>query len=148
MKNLIKLSMTALISFSLFGCPVMTDPTLSPIGNWENTIKNTDGSSVMTTVEIKETKIKSKNAYEANLKGFTAKIDSKIEGKESDTLKLTNNTITVSGTMYEDSSSLTITDVDSATDSITTNSTFNISKDGKFLTLQPSNIKFKRKDSK
>ncbi|MFN8671628.1 MAG: hypothetical protein U0457_06025 [Candidatus Sericytochromatia bacterium] len=144
MKNLLKLSATALLSLSLFACPMMNEPELSPVGSWENSIKNNDGSTVVTTLDVTETKIK-KPQYDGQ-KGFSAKMQSKIEGKESDTLKLTNSEINVSGTMYE--SNLTITDVDSATDSINTSSRLTLSKDGKYLTLQPGDIKFKRKNSK
>lgn len=146
MKKLLKLSFTALLSINLFACNIFAlDPELTAVGNWENTIKNTDGASVVTSVLITETKLKDKN-ISANIKGFSAKIDSKVDGTESDTLKLVTKSINVSGTM--DSGNLTITDVDSDIDSISTSSRFYLSKDGKYLTLQPGDIKFRRKESK
>lgn len=146
MKKLLKLSFTALLSINLFACNIFAlEPELTAVGNWENTIKNTDGASVVTSVLITETKLKDKN-ISANIKGFSAKIDSKVDGTESDTLKLVTKSINVSGTM--DSGNLTITDVDSDTDSISTSSRFYLSKDGKYLTLQPGDIKFRRKESK
>jgi hypothetical protein len=101
-------------------------------GTWENTIKNTDGSSVVTTLEIKEAE-----------ETFTATMNARIIGNESETLKLLTSSIKLSGVIND--KILTITDTESDSDTSSIYSRLVVSKDGSLITMSPGEIKFHKK---
>lgn len=151
MKNtFLKISTLVIFLSGLTGCEfsnLIVKPEPNVKGIWENNIKNSDGSSVLTTLEIKDFKkvVEQKYGnYKEEYYTYSANLNSKLNGNQSDNLKLTTNNINISGVMNNDSY-LQITDVESENESITTRSGFNLSKDGNYLTLVPGDIKFRRK---
>ncbi len=149
MKNtFLKISTLVLFSFSLNACDLTNFAkvqAMSVKGTWENNIKNSDGSSIITTLEIKDVKEVNDINNHSYMQQYTysASLDSKLNGNQSETLKITTNKINISGTIINNN--LNITDVESEIESITTDSRFILSKDGNYLTLIPSDTKFKRK---
>lgn len=134
-------------TFVLSGCQsqLILNPQINDIssivsGNWENTLKKSDGSGVNTELEIKEIENSKTDKYK---KTFSAIMSSNLIGNESETLKLTTKNINISGLL--EGQTLRITDIESESDSIKANSYFTVSEDGKFLTLNPGEVKFHKK---
>jgi hypothetical protein len=133
MKNFIlKFLIFTSFIFSLAACGALP-PGAGASGTWENTIKNTDGSTVITTLEIKEA-----------LDTFTGTMSAKVIGSESATLKLTTADLKLSGGI--NGKTLTITDIESDSDITKTYSRLDVSKDGNLITLSPGEVKFRKKD--
>ena len=146
MKNfLIKTTTAIVFSLNISACDLFTMPIVNDkniTGVWENTLKSSDSSSIITTLEVKDfKKVKESNYYETYT--YSANLKSKLDGTPSDNVKLTTTDINISGEMRDNTAS--ITDVESEVESITTNSRFELSKDRTYLTLMPGNIKFKKK---
>ena len=142
-KTLLKLSTATLFLVNLTACnffgPVLPEKSIA--GTWENVLQYDKESKVTTTLEIEELKVKTMNEKE---KLFNATMKSKLDGKESDTLKLKDSEIKLSGSFQGDV--LDVTDVESNSDNITSRSRFVLSKDGKLLTLSPGEVKFRKKE--
>lgn len=147
-KNILKITVFTLISFTFTACEfnsIIKPEVIDISGAWENNIKNSDGSGVTTTLDIRDVKFVSEgnNNYKDEYYTYSASLNSKLTGNQSETLKITTDKINISGTIR--GSDLIITDVESESESITTESRLILSKDKNYLTLIPSDIKFKRK---
>lgn len=144
----IKITISTLISTVFTACDFQNIPkpvTNDISGSWENSIKNSDGSGVTTTLDITNIKFVSEGNqnYRDDYYTYSASLNSKLTGNTSETLKISTDKINISGTIRNEE--LRITDVESESESITTDSRFILSKDKNYLTLVPSDIKFKRK---
>ncbi len=135
MKNIVfKLLIVSIFITSLFGCQTPIIAKITNDGIWENTIKNSDGTPVLTTLEISQKE-----------KFFSGVMTIEVKGEESETLKIPTKKINFSGNVINDGKKLVITDIESDISSYKESSSFEISENGKFLTLHPGEIKFKRK---
>lgn len=146
MKNfLIKTTTAIIFSLNISACDLFNMAAINEKninGVWENTLKSSDNSSILTTLEIKDfKKVKESNYYETYT--YSANLKSKLDGTPSDNVKLTTTDINISGEMRDNTAY--ITDVESEVESITTSSKFELSKDHTYLTLIPGNVKFKKK---
>lgn len=147
-KNILKITVLTLITFAFTACEFnnIINPGIVDIsGAWENSIKNSDGAGVITTLDIKDIKFVSEgnNNYKDEYYTYSASLNTKLTGNQSETLKITTDKINISGTIR--GNDLAITDVESESESITTASRLILSKDKNYLTLIPSDIKFRRK---
>ena len=123
LNNILKGSLVTFISFYLFACSQNVAS-----GVWENTVKNTDGSSVVTTLAINETQ-----------DNFTGSMTSLASGTQTNT----NNKIDFSG--YKSSNVLVIEQLSNTTDPYFKKSTLTVSEDGKTMVLAPSGLVFNKK---
>lgn len=101
-------------------------------GTWENVLKDTNGSTITTTLQIAE-----------NFDNFSGKMITKVDGQESDALKLPSKDLDFSG--YVSGKILVIEHVNNTNDPYFKKSTFTVSDDGNSLTLSPSGLIFNKK---
>jgi len=129
MKNIfIKIFTITVIALSIFSCS-----TISPSGKWEVVQKADDTSKIVTTtLNINE-----------SFDEFSGSMSIKVDGDTSNTLGVDKTSINFSG--YITGSILVINKVDDIPDSILKGSTLTLSEDGKYLTLSPKGIIFKKK---
>lgn len=139
MKNIsFKFLILNFLVLSTVGCPNPNGPNFSVAGTWQNTIKNSDNSTVTTNLNVTD---KSEN--------FDATMTIVLKGSESETLKLPTKEIKFSGKINRPARKLVITDIQSDNgSSYTESSSFDVSDTGEFLTLNPGNIKFKKSENK
>ncbi len=139
MKNIsFKFLILNFLVLSTVGCPNPSGPNFSVAGIWQNTIKNSDNSTVTTNLNVTD---KSEN--------FDATMTIVLKGSESETLKLPTKEIKFSGKISRPTRKLIITDIQSDNgSSYTESSSFDVSDTGEFLTLNPGNIKFKKSENK
>ena len=110
----LKISTVVIFGLSVTACDfqnIITDKSPDISGTWENNLKNTDGSSILSTLEVKDLKkIKEKNSnYEYYT--YSANLNSKLTGNSSENVKLTTTNINLSGEFRNKDAS--ITDVES-----------------------------------
>src|SRR5438045_1443118 len=111
---ILKFLILTLFSLSACSTPVVPVPSVLVGGTWENTLKNIDGASVVTTLEVKQSG-----------SNFNATMTAKVIGNESETLKLLTKNIKFSGNIR--GNKLSITDVDSDSEVTATSSSLTIS---------------------
>ena len=121
LNNILKGSLVTLVSFYLIGCSQNVAS-----GVWENTVKNNDGSSIVTTLAITESQ-----------NDFTGTMTS------SGTENSANNKIDFSG--YRSSNVLVIEQLSKNNDPYFKKSTLTVSEDGKTIVLAPSGLVFNKK---
>lgn len=142
MKNLIKSLFGIMISFNLYACNNVFEPEFPVEGKWENTMKNSDGSSLVSELDIK-TKTETKNNKKETF--FDAVLNMKVTGSQSETLKIPTTKLSFTGKVDKLVKRLIITDVESETSTYKEGSYLILSDNSGYITLYPGEIKFKKK---
>lgn len=133
MKSIIKkVSILAFLVVQACGTNTNTQPSFSIEGEWENSMKNQNGVVINTTMKITR-----KDKF------FDAVLEINSDKKIDDiSLKKVN----ISGTINQYGGRRhTITDIESGDKTYSETSFLEISENGSFLTLQPGQVKFRRK---
>lgn len=128
MKNIIKGLLINTVLFSLFSCSQPSGAT----GKWENVVKDPNGLSVTTTLNISEV-----------ADSFTGNMTANVENNKNEILNSGLTNIDFSG--YSSGKILVITDVSKSSDPYFTKSTLTVSEDGSRITLSPSGLVFIKK---